>query len=179
MTVWGLRAGCLLALALLRTGRIGAERLILWQPVTSGKNMLTQFLRMRIAARLSGDRDRETVESMRERLSRGEALEVAGYELAPELAASVDKLSLVAPPGNLPVHWFEIASGGNRPLSPVAAATVEDWRRTGVSIEARVIAGEPFWLTQEITLAPALVEATLGAMGTTPEPTPVFAPRAG
>lgn len=178
VTLWGLRAGCLLALGLLHEGRVSADRLVLWQPVITGKQMLTQFLRLRIAAELAGDRGRETVASMREQLSRGEPLEVAGYELAPELAASIDAQNLSPPPQNVPVYWYEVASVGERPLSPVAATTVDAWRQAGIRVEAEVIKGEPFWMTQEVTLAPALLQATMTAMQTKPGPRLAYTPGA-
>ena len=49
--LWGLRAGALLVPPLL--SRLGTDmRLLLWQPVVSGRQFLTQFLRLRLAAEM-------------------------------------------------------------------------------------------------------------------------------
>ncbi len=51
--IWGLRFGVLLAADLL--GRIGGTPdLLLWQPVTSGRNHLTQFFRLKAASDMLG-----------------------------------------------------------------------------------------------------------------------------
>jgi len=160
LTLLGLRLGAMLAAA------AEAERLVLWQPVASGATMLTRFLRLRVAATMDGA-DRETTAALRALLAAGEAIEVGGYPLHPALAAELEGLRLTALDPDCPVTWFEVAStadGETRPLSPGAARVVADWRQTGRSVDARVVAGEPFWQIQETTLAPALITATVAAL---------------
>jgi len=108
-----LRAGALLAFSAPRGVIERATRTVLWQPCTSGRTYLRQFLRMRVASGMSeaaGGR-KETIESLMSRFSAGESLEVGGYELDPQLAACLDAASLDAevaaaasglPPGGPP-----------------------------------------------------------------------------
>ena len=97
--------------------------LMLWQPVHSGATFLTQFLRLRIANDMLSD-DKEKgggTKALRDALRGGEALEMAGYELAPALADAIESLDAAALLATgCPVHWFEAVPADGRPLSPAA-----------------------------------------------------------
>lgn len=162
ITLWGLRAGALMALDLVDEGLEGVSHLILWQPVHSGEQMLTQFLRLRMAAgMMSGEQ--ETVAQLRERLSAGEKLEVAGYDVAPSMLSQLDQVSLkkmaLKPP--LKVDWLEVVATEGRSLLPVSQKLIALWQSQGIEIYSKAIVGEPFWTTQEITLAPNLIDETV------------------
>ena len=176
--LWGLRLGGLLAMAAARDRPGRVTRAVLWQPVTKGKTMLTQFLRLRVAAGMSGSGmsgsgARETTDALRQALKEGQSIEVAGYRLAPELTAAVDaaELAPLAPPADCRVDWLEIASGADTPLSPGAGRIVEAWRTQGARVSTRVVTGEPFWSMQtlfEPVLVPGLWDQTLAAWTDTP-----------
>ncbi|CAN7660047.1 hydrolase 2, exosortase A system-associated [Pseudoduganella sp. LjRoot289] len=170
--LWGLRLGALLALDYARRqserGAAAPQRLLLWQPVHSGSAFLTQFLRLRMAnAMLAEDGAQKTgTAALREQLRAGEALEVAGYELAPELAGALDALELAklpAPP--CPVHWFDVVAAEGRPLAPASAKLTAAWLEQGVALQAQAVAGQQFWGTQEIAICEALIEASSAALG--------------
>lgn len=158
LVLWGLRAGCLLIAEALAEGELEAERLLYWQPVLEGESQLRHLLRLRASAALLGGR-REPLGELRARLDAGETLEVAGYALSPALAAGLAAARL-APPA-FPLGWFELALDEPARLAPAALALIERWRGEGARIEAHALAGEPFWSTQEIGEAPALIAATL------------------
>jgi exosortase A-associated hydrolase 2 len=162
IVIVGLRLGAVLAADVaVRYPRL-VSRLVLWQPVISGKTALTQFLRIRLAASLNGSANRETTESLRGALAAGEPVEVAGYDLSPALAQAIDALTLeaLAPPPTIPVDWFEIVTDTEQPAPPVSMKLVETWRNRGARVEFRTAVGEPFWATQETTIAPQLLNAT-------------------
>ena len=160
ITLLGLRLGAIAAAEVARALPDRIARLVLWQPVTSGKTMLTQFLRVRVAAGMTGGGERETTATLRELIDAGESVEIAGYEITPELAHDLDarELTPLVPP--VPVHWLEIAADPERPVSPAASRVIESWRAAGCAVEAETVAGEPFWSLQETTLAPAPIERT-------------------
>lgn len=162
VTVIGLRLGAILAVEAACNAPELVDQLILWQPVTSGKTLLTQFLRIRIAAAMSGDGENESTQSLRERLDGGETIEVAGYEISPKLAVGLDELRLgpLTPPSALPIHWLELAAESDKPISPGASRIINGWREGGSTIEAETIVGEPFWSLQETTIAPKLIKRT-------------------
>ena len=126
----GLRLGALLAMdyAAATSRAATPHRLILWQPVLDGAAYLTQFLRLRmVGGIINADataRNSNLTCALRARLAAGEALEVGGYELAPELAQAVDGLTL-APLGraSCALHWFDIGQPG-RTLSPAATSVL-------------------------------------------------------
>jgi len=161
--LWGLRFGALLAAAALKQDPARFSGCLLWQPVTSGRAMLTQFLRIAVAATM-GDRDkRVSTNSLRSDLKAGRSVEVAGYEVAPELANDIDNLSLesFSPGDMMQIRWFEVGPDAPKELSAGGTALVDRWREQGVTVSAEKVAGPQFWSTSDITIAPALIEATI------------------
>ncbi len=165
ISLWGLRLGALLALDFAKDRTDSFDKIILWQPVINGESFLTQFLRLRLASEmLSGDNSTPKgsgTHAMRSTLANGETLEVAGYELAPELAAAIDSLKaaeLVIT--RSPVHWFEIVSEPDRPMTATGARVVSGWKQDGVDLHVHLVPGLPFWATPEISECAELVTAT-------------------
>jgi exosortase A-associated hydrolase 2 len=166
LTLLGLRLGAALALDFARTCAAPPAAIVLWQPVLAGQVFMTQFLRTRIAAdMLAGGDTRSGTAALRAGLARGETLEVAGYEVHPDLVHAVDALDATAlAPRGLPVHWFEVAATSGRPPSPAATNTARVWRALGVQLQLRQVAGQQFWATPETSTCPALVAATCAAL---------------
>lgn len=160
ITLWGLRSGALLAAQVCQT-RTEVDRLLLWQPVISGEQFATQFLRLRVAATMMAGQQ-ETVAQLRERSAAGESLEVAGYSLAPALLADLDKahLNQLAPSHAVAVDWIEVSSRENKPLLPVSQKIVSAWQASGIDVAARVVQADAFWGVQELVTAPALLADT-------------------
>ncbi len=91
--LWTHRAGSLLASDWLQITR---ERLplLMWQPVTNGRQHLSQFLRLKAASEMLSDADaKAALGDIRAALRAGEAVEVAGYGLSPALAAGMEASS--------------------------------------------------------------------------------------
>ena len=154
-----------------RTARAGRtwtiDSLVLWQPVGSGEQFLTQFLRLQLAAEmLTGGAAQTGVRELRETLARGTVLEIGGYELHPELAAAIDGLKLAElVPAVKRVHLAR----GDRPARAADYACVAARRSTpgaqrGLDVRAAAVTGEPFWSTLEIAECAALLDATDEAM---------------
>ncbi len=159
--LWGLRLGALLALD--HAQRHPIPQLLLWQPVLKGEAYLTQFLRLLVAAgMLDEDAPAAGTRELRAVLESGRALEVAGYQLAPELAAAIDALDAARLAPACPVHWFELVAADDRPVPPAAARVAQQW-----GTQVRKVAGAPFWSTQEIAECPALIGATCAALEST------------
>ncbi len=160
--LWGLRLGALLALDYAsRPAGPAPSQLLLWQPVLQGASHLTQFLRLRVAAQMLGEGSGEGgTDALRATLAGGSAVEVAGYTLAPAMAAALDTLDAGRLPPPCPVNWLEVAAAEGRPLSPVSQRVLQGWQAAGVDGRAQSVAGPQFWATQEIAEAPALLAAT-------------------
>jgi exosortase A-associated hydrolase 2 len=165
ISLWGLRLGALLALDFARSSENTIDRIILWQPVISGESFLTRFLRLRLANEiLLGDTGTEKntgKNAMRNSLRAGSPLEVAGYELSPEMAAAVDILRAAELfVTRCPVHWLEIVAEPGRSMTVAGAKVVTAWKQKSVDLHLHLVPCLPFWATQEISECPELVLVT-------------------
>lgn len=162
VSLWGLRLGAVLALDYAAGAAEAVHSLVLWQPVQSGKTYLTQFLRLRVASDMLAD-DKQAgngTQELRAQLQAGQVLEIAGYDLAPQLALAIDALDLATMRPACPVHWLEAVPAAGRDLPPGAMRVTSAWRAAGCALEVGVVPCPPFWSAQEIAECPALIEAT-------------------
>lgn len=169
--LWGLRLGALLALDFARDTNNAIDRIVLWQPVISGSQFLTQFLRLRLANELlaGGDAEAGGTHALRCALAAGETLEIAGYALAPDLAASIDRLNAAdLMVDQCPLHWFEIVPEEGRSMPPAAARMADAWKQGGADLHTHLVPGPSFWMTQEIETCPGLIAATTGLFAEVP-----------
>ena len=159
--VWGIRLGAILACQF-HAGRADPSvAVLLWQPVADGKTHLTQFLRVRIAAQMERtDLPKETTATMRAQLAAGQPVEIAGYELHPELTAAIDSARLAdhSLPAGARLLWLENASPDNPQLSPATQTLLSRWPGPEVQTQAQVFAGPAFWQVHERVLAPKIIE---------------------
>ncbi|MFI5445908.1 hydrolase 2, exosortase A system-associated [Polaromonas sp. UC242_47] len=161
--IWGIRLGAVLAAQVhAELGESGIA-LVFWQPVLDGNVHLTQFLRVRMAAQLDRpDLPKETTASLRQQLAMGQAVEVAGYEIHPELAKAIDGARLIANKlGNgSHVLWLENASQDHAEILPASKKALPAWEAAGVAIDAGTYTGPAFWQVHERVTAPAIIERT-------------------
>lgn len=181
--LWGLRAGCLLAVDAARQLRQPCH-FVFWQPPATGKLLLQQFLRLKVAGDLMGGQAKGVMQALREQLAAGQSVEIAGYLLAPGLARGLEQAQLL-PPANETwalasanhaqtqrLDWFELTTREDASLSPVTRQTLAQWQQAGFQVSSKLVQGPSFWQTTEIEEAPALIAATLSAVTTTPQSHP-------
>jgi exosortase A-associated hydrolase 2 len=167
LTLWGLRAGCLLATAAAQ--RIDAPAdFLFWQPAAAGKLVLQQFLRLKLAAEMQGGAAKGLMEQLRAQLAAGEAVDVAGYRLSPALAAGLESATIMPPAQpQSRVTWLEVSTREDATLLPASTVAVAGWRNAGHQVTTQVIQGPAFWQTAEIEESPTLIAATVGVMSET------------
>lgn len=163
LTLWGHRLGCLLATEAATRLKKPPDQLMLWQPVHSGRQQLTQFLRVRMAATMAGNATSdESMAALRQRLESGESIEVAGYSLAGKFYQQLSDRSLqdytLSPEPVVTV--VEVATGANMVLTPVTQKQLALWEAGGVRCEGIAVTGNAFWMTQELAEAPELIRQT-------------------
>ncbi|MDR0775299.1 MAG: hydrolase 2, exosortase A system-associated [Azonexus sp.] len=164
LMLWGLRAGCLLA-AEAAAELPEAADFLFWQPVVSGKPHWQQFMRLKMAGEMASGQAKAIGEQLRAQLAAGQTVEIAGYEVAPALAAGLEQAELSPPPGCAGrVVWLETSLRDEATLTPAAIKRIEQWRAAGFTVEASVVRGPAFWQTTEIEEAPALLAATRAAL---------------
>lgn len=158
--LWGLRFGALLAAASAASRPEQFKNLILWQPVVDGRTMLTQFLRIGVAAAMAEEGNGKSTEALRAELAAGRPVEIAGYELAPELAQGLSATRMGRVEDSCRVLWLEVAEEAGDHLLPASQSVAENWRRSGAMVTAKTVAGPQFWTIQDTTVTPALIDAT-------------------
>ena len=166
LTLWGLRLGALLAADVAQDQRLGVDRLLLWQPVLEGAHFVSQFLRLRLASEMLTSGAASTPTShLNESLRRGEAPEIAGYELNPQLVGSVQSCKIIAlNPAVREVHWLEVVAENSLVLKPASQRVVDAWGKRGIATKVAQAPGEPFWSSVEILECEAVLEVTTRAM---------------
>lgn len=167
----GLRLGALLALVAAQDRALSIGRVMLWQPVLRGEQMMTQFLRLRLAAELSGTgTGNEGPAELRRKLAQGQPVEVAGYALNGELVASIDGLKLadLGLACSAPIDWIEVVTAPDQAPPPAHEPVATRWRGAGIRFSQHRALGEPFWSLQETTIAPELVALTTRLFGDPP-----------
>ena len=161
--LWGLRAGCLLAVDAARKLPEPCNFLF-WAPAPTGKPLLQQFLRLKVASDMLAGNAKGVMDGMRAQLAAGNAVEVAGYALNPALASGLEQAGLNPPGGSTRVEWLELSTRDPASLTPVAAQAQVRWQQAGYSVRSHLVTGPSFWQTTELEDAPALISATVAAI---------------
>jgi len=164
--LWGLRAGCLLAVDAARQMNESCNFLF-WQPPTAGKLLLQQFLRLKVAGDLIDGQAKGVMQVLRQQLADGLPIEIAGYLMAPGLAVGLEQATL-APPTLATqaqrAEWFELSTREDASLSPTSVQAMGQWQHAGFKTSSHIVQGPAFWQTTEIEDAPALIAATTVAV---------------
>ncbi len=160
ISLWGLRLGALLAMDFAVRSQETYERIVLWQPVLTGRSMLTQFFRMNLDEADRGlPAGQLTDTDLRKSLPAAENVEVAGYELSWELIRAIDRMEItpLAKSVSGPIHWTEFAERAETPFHADSLRVLEEWKRNGIRVTTQRGVGMPFWFfphsTDPMTLA--------------------------
>jgi exosortase A-associated hydrolase 2 len=162
VSVLAVRFGALLLSRLPRSVPNGGH-LALWQPVSSGKVLMNQFLRLKVAGeRLGGNAQTDTA-GIRAALRVSGRVEIAGYELNQEMVEGIESLTLGAEVAGRfsSASVFEVGTEASSEVTPGLTRAVQLWRAAGMPVSTRTIAGDPFWATTEIATVPALIDETV------------------
>ena len=164
--LWGLRAGCLLAA---QAAQQLAEPVnyLFWNAPASGKLLLQQFLRLKVAGDMLSGNARGVMDGLRKNLALGCAVEIAGDQLSSELALGLEASTLLPPALKTPpsrMEWLDVATHGDASMSPVSRASIEAWHQTGYRIRSQRVCGPAFWQSGEIEEVPALIDASTTAI---------------
>lgn len=166
--LWGLRTGVLLAMDYVARNPGEIEHLLAWQPVLNGDTFVTQFLRLRVAAAMmNNNTPKEKTSDLKRQLLDGQAIEVAGYLLSPDLIKPLMTLRA----DRLPFHnvkeiaLFEVVANEDTQVS------MSNWQFFSLLQEKRInvsltkVIGDGFWASQEISVAPELIKISSERVG--------------
>lgn len=163
---WGVRFGALLLDDAINSGILPSERALLWQPVLSGKLAIRQFLRLQAATNLMSADKGDSVAGLEEKLSGGQAVEVAGYGISPDLYTESMQLDLQQTrwPTGCAVDWFQVLTGTQSGVPVAASRVMTHWQAGGTTVIAHTVSGDNFWGAAELVVVPALVEQTAAVL---------------
>jgi exosortase A-associated hydrolase 2 len=166
LDVLAVRAGALLLPGISPPAGLANGRVALWQPVISGRTLVSQFLRLRVAAAIGDAGAARPVPDGRATLRDSGRLEVAGYDLTEQLASGLEAIDdpLADAIQWERLNWLEVVSEGATEPTPASRRALAALRERGATVDTAVVAGEPFWATPEIATVPALVDATVAAL---------------
>lgn len=162
--VLGLRMGALLLTdAYAGLGDIG--KIVLWQPLLSGKAFIQQLLRLFQVSAVASDKQRSSTSNLLNRIHCGETIEVAGYPLRSVLVDALAKQILSESLGRLsnriPVYWMDVVPIAGQQLAPVTEATLRELGGVGIVPHVSAVEGSLFWATHEANIPAALIEQTI------------------
>ena len=164
--LWGLRAGCLLAVEAAQQ-LDEACHFIFWQAPASGKLLLQQFLRLKVASDMLNGNTSNVMSDMRRNLASGASQEIAGYMLSPALASGFEQASLAPPFSTTTTQrlvWLEVSPQEDPCLSPASTRILATWHQAGFETTSQLIRGPAFWQASEIEEVPALIAASTVAI---------------
>jgi len=157
--LWGLRLGATLALHAWSEAPDRFASALLWQPVMQPESFMNQFLRLAIAADVVGDTGATiTTERLRKQLKEGHTIEVAGYEISPNLVHAIDQLrpELWAIRPGATVSWVDVRRTTGE-TSPSTRRSLDHWHAAGVSTSYNAVIGDAFWSSFDIIEVPELI----------------------
>jgi len=165
---WAMRSGALLAADLVQKHPGLTNHMILWSPVINGKKFISQFMRIKLAAKAAEQRSssRLTLKDLWAKLDSGENLEIAGYSLSPDLAYGLSALSLnemKLPPG-LTISWIETSLNDPARPSPASQKTIHSWIESGTKVTSKAVNDVAFWTLQEPEWGNNYIEHTLAVL---------------
>lgn len=158
----GLRMGCLLAADTLLTKEVQLQKLVFWQPALSGKHVLNQFLRLRVALGMMSGK-RESIADLRQLAMEHGEVEVAGYSLSQSMIQDIDQLDMadLLCDATMPMQWIEVQTRADQSLPLPVQKLQQALMDSGVHLTSDVVVGESFWSTQEIVEVPELIDRTV------------------
>jgi exosortase A-associated hydrolase 2 len=164
--LWGLRLGGLLAADLASSAVIAAANLILWQPVLDGRIHVQQWLRLATTQQMTGGSGAGAdSRSLRQSLAAGRPVEVGGYELHPDLVAQAEAVEMrTLRLRDRRIVWREVSNAVPPAIGIATVRTKNALHSDGAQIDIAAVNGPPFWMSQEIMEAPALIDATTEAV---------------
>lgn len=159
LSIWGVRFGGLMAFQSVTAIQtlLPVDSMLLWKPVTKGKQFMTQFLRLKQANSMMQGQEKV---NWRQHILDGNETEVAGYPINEALLHSIDGLEMPKQlDHNLPIHWMELSA---TKITPAINMQTKLWAEDRFQVTC--FEGSAFWQIPEIFVQPALFEPTLKAL---------------
>ncbi len=148
--LWGLQLGGLLALdlatqTLSNQARSAFPFLVLWNQPSSGAEVLRYVLRRSLVKEDNGP---TTSQDLRTSLLSGVSVEIAGWELHPDLAFALEELestSLLSQLSDCRIYCAEFGQAVRSSFRAIQSQTMQACRDANVTIDFQRLPVRPFW----------------------------------
>jgi exosortase A-associated hydrolase 2 len=144
--LWGLRLGGLLALDFACHSRAVSPFIVLWHPPSGGAETLTHFLRRSLVQEDVGPFTR-TTKDLRRRLASGSCVEIAGWELNPDLAFALEHLELPSLLSRISsaVYCAEFVQATTFPSATTRLRILQACKASGAEVDCQQLTVRSFW----------------------------------
>ena len=157
-----LRFGALVAAETISTGNVSIAKCVLWDPVENGEGFIRQLIRLKIAAAMAEEAKKISTKDVQAAIDQQGFVEIAGYSLSAPLIDSIKKLKLrdtiEAVVENSSLYWVTLTGKNQASKSSFRPASLPEGLEKQVSIQQ--INDVRFWMQQEVTVAPTLLQKT-------------------
>lgn len=155
----GIRLGALLAADFAARKPDGIKTLAFFQPVITGKTFMTQVYRQRVAFRMANQLSAETTDEIRQQLSAGNPVEVAGYVYGRELTDAIDELNMadISVSEKIPLFWLENVAEEGKDIAIGSQKQVQRFADQGNQVKVVTFTGPALWqLNDRADIKPAV-----------------------
>ena len=166
ISVIALRLGALTVADTVANRQLQFAKCIFWDPVDDGESYVRQLIRLKMAAAMADDATKLSTKDVLADVDTHGFLEVGGYHIAAELLASIkqskigQQIETLAEASQL--HWLVLKNASQNGPLPHPVSVPENLHGR---INMRAVADTRFWMQQEVTIAPALLQTTSELFG--------------
>lgn len=154
LNVVTVRAGSLFLPGLVKREPALFEKICMVEPFISGQECAAEFLQLRVA-RSMFEGTKESIAWLTGELNKGVTLEIAGYELSPDLHRSLCLCSIEQLDAAMSGSGFVVGCGRSEDnkRNTKIKALVDKWKAGGLSVDYKYVGTDPFW-SQELPTVP-------------------------
>ena len=163
ISVISLRFGALVVANSIFAGQLQFNKCVFWDPIEDGEGYVRQLIRLKIAAAMTEDAKSLTTKEVLADIDQCGFVEVGGYHVTAELLDAIKRAKL----SNLievvidstELHWMILKNASQNSGGATWPMSIAEGLRENVTMHT--VQDTRFWMQQEVTIAPALLQETL------------------
>jgi len=156
--ILAMRMGALLTTRISPSFHKFINKVVYWQPVTSGELLMSQFYRLKLASDMLGKDSGLTLKDIKNQLQDNQHVEIAGYSLNPALAQELSntKLQQIESSVLKDAYWVELINSEEKPVPPASQRVIDSLCEDGANIHVKTVIGSQFWSVVELVDVPQM-----------------------
>ena len=162
ISVIALRLAALIVADSVTSHQLEFTKCLFWDAIEDGEGYIRQLIRLKIAAAMTEDSKALTSKDVLAELDDHGFLEIGGYHITAQLFDSIKQAKLKNSIETLvdatELHWMVLRSANQSISTPSYPLCLPENLRHRVSMHT--VLDTRFWMQQEVTIAPALLQKT-------------------